>query len=259
MRKCAIIVTIKNRLNHFLKTFPFMVSQYGVPYDLVLVNFHSNDDLEKTLFRECEFRKDTFSPHLQSIKQIKLLEDLKFNPRRARNLGASYYKNENIIFAFNDVDTFLGMSYLDFWSSQVERGKTFVSTRIQDTKASSARRLEPEVNYGNFLTHSKDYFAINGFNENVSHYGGDDDDIYHRLKLFGLREINPYSAPEARQYSILHGDDLRLPEMETSYRVDQRKEFEKIYNNNEYFVKNSIFLDINNTRNISREEVLYEK
>jgi len=259
MKKSVIIVTIKNRLNHFLKTFPFMVSQYGRPYDLVLVDFHSNDNFQEFLLKEIEFRKDTFSPFLDNIKCVELLEDLKFNPRKARNLGAAYYKGKDVVFVFSDADVFLGMTYIDHWFKKVKEKESFVATRIQDTKASMPSRLSPEINYGNFLVHSNDYFVINGFNENVGHYGGDDDDIYHRLKLSGLREINPCDSVDAQQYSILHGDDLRLSEMEVVHRADQRKEFAKIYNNNEYFVKNSSFLDFNYAKNISKEKILYEK
>jgi len=259
MKKSVIIVTIKNRLNHFLKTFPFMASQYGMPYDLVLVDFHSNDTLQEHLLKEVEFRKDTFSPFLGKIKCIKLLEDLKFNPRKARNLGASHYKDKDVIFAFSDVDVFLGMTYLNFWANKVKENRSFIATRVQDTGASLPSRLSPEINYGNFLVHSRDFFAVNGFDENVGHYGGDDDDIYHRLKLLKLREVNPYDHFEARQYSIVHDDELRLSQMENTHRVNQARAFEKVYNNIEHFVKNSLFLDFNYTKNISKEKILYEK
>ena len=111
-----------------------MVSQYGVPYELVLVNFHSNDNFEESLRTECEFRKDAFSPHLQKITQVKLLEDLKFNPRKARNLGAAYCKSEDATFLFSDADVFLGMTYISFWRDKVKKGETFVVTRIKRFK-----------------------------------------------------------------------------------------------------------------------------
>tara|TARA_Y100000310_G_C20579722_1_gene762345 strand:- start:229 stop:1002 length:774 start_codon:yes stop_codon:yes gene_type:complete len=254
-----LIITIKNRLNHFLKTFPFMVSQYGSPYELVLVNFHSNDNFEEALKSECEFRKDTFSPYLQKIRQVKLLEDLKFNPRKARNLGAAYCKDENTIFFFSDADTFLGMTYVSFWHDKIKKGETFVVTRRQESRANLPCRIEPEINYGNFIVHSSDYYSVNGFDERYGHYGGDDDDIYHRLKLLGLKEINPYDRIEARQYSILHDDELRLSQMEVTSRIDNKKEFERIYNNTNCFVNDNKFINIDRIKNISMEEVIYEK
>ena len=35
----TIVVTVKNRLEHFLKTFPFNVSQVGCKYRLLYVDF----------------------------------------------------------------------------------------------------------------------------------------------------------------------------------------------------------------------------
>ena len=242
MKKSVIIVTIKNRLNHFLKTFPFMVAQYGRQYDLVLVDFHSNDRFQEHLLKEVNFRKDTFSPFLEKIRCVRLLKDFNFNPRKARNLGASYYKDEDAVLVFSDADVFLGMTYVDYWSKKVQERKSFVATRIQDTKASfltsrayGPSRLAPEINYGNFLVHASDYFTINGFDESVGHYGGDDDDIYHRLKLSGLREINPYDSSESRQYSIVHGDEERLSQLEEPQRVKALDAFDKIYDNPKKF------------------------
>jgi glycosyltransferase involved in cell wall biosynthesis len=265
MKKSVIIVTIKNRLNHFLKTFPFLVSQYGRSYDLVLVDFHSNDNFQEHLLKEIEFRKDTFSPFLDKIKCVQLLEDFKFNPRKARNLGASYYRDKDVVFVFSDADVFLGMTYVDYWSEKIKEKKSFVATRIQDTKASfltsrahGPSRLKSEINYGNFLVHSDDYFTINGFDENVGHYGGDDDDIYHRLKLYGLREINPYNSNESRQYSIVHGDEERLLNLENPKRVKVSDAYNKIYDNTEFFTENSKFLEVKYRDSISKVINLYE-
>ena len=90
------------------------------------------------------------------------------------------------------------MTYLDYWNKKVNKNKTFVATRVQDTRASYPHRLKPEINAGNFLVHSEDFFKIQGHDENMSKYGGGDDDLFHRLKLIGLREINPYDEKESK-------------------------------------------------------------
>ena len=253
-----LIVTVKNRLSHFLQTFPFMISQYGEKYELVIVNYYSNDNLEEELSKEIEKRQETLSPYLNKIIYIKLLEDLKFNLKKARNLAASYFDNEESIFAFSDADVFLGMTYLDYWSKKVNKNKTFVATRIQDTRASYPHRIKPEINAGNFLVNSKDFFKIQGHDENMSKYGGGDDDLFHRLKLTGLREINPYDEKESMQYSIIHGDELRLKDLEIPERVKKEETFEKIYANKAYCLKHNNFIRKGYSSNISTMEVLYE-
>jgi glycosyltransferase involved in cell wall biosynthesis len=47
MVKCSLIITVKNRLEQFLQTFPSAITQYGVDYELIYVNFHSNDNFEE--------------------------------------------------------------------------------------------------------------------------------------------------------------------------------------------------------------------
>ena len=229
-----------------------MITQYGMPYNIVLVNFHSNDNFEETLKREAKFRRDSFSPYLKSIRHIKLLKDFKFNVRKARNLGAAFCRGPESVLCFSDIDVFLGMTYISHWSSKVKEGVSFVTTRIQDSHAANPRRLCPEINYGNFLVHANDFFKINGFNENKNYCGGEDDGVFHRLKLLGLRELNPHDEIEAQQYSIIHGSDLRIQE-----RADPDEEFKKIFNISEYYVENSNFLDKGYIKKIVREETIY--
>ena len=79
------------------------------------------------------------------------------------------------------------------------------------------------------------------------------------LELKGLKEINPYDTIEARQYSILHDDELRLSQMEITSRIDNKKEFERIYNNNVPYISTNQFINLDYAKNISTEEIIYEK
>ena len=151
-----------------------------------------------------------------------------FNAAKARNLGASLCQNQDTLLAFSDVDTFLSMQFLSRWASLVHQNQTFVVTRIQESRPVLPTRLAAEVNYGNFVVHADDFFAIGGFDETREVWGGEDDAVFHRLKLSGLREINPESAVAAGQYSLLHHDTMRNQKPED---YDQEAEFEKIYAN----------------------------
>jgi hypothetical protein len=237
-----------------------MVSQYGLDYELWIVDYHSNDDLQKHLTEQINFRKeDAFSPNLQRIVCIDLLQNLKFSLKKARNMAVSYCEQDDII-AFSDVDVFVGMDYLSHWAPMVTPGKTFVTTRWKETKAAPSRRIEPEINYGNYLVSAKDFIKVRGMEESFAWWGGDDDDIFHRLKLSGLQEINPYNARESRQFSIIHGDELRLNMLEDATRCDSEEMFEKIYSNTDRIQSNeSKFLDNEFSSTISEKRVLYER
>jgi len=227
----SIIVCNKNRSEHFIQTFPSMITMYGVPYELVIVDFHSEDDFEDLVYGMNEAFGEIMSPYLSKVRYIRLDENLKYNPRKAKNLGAKYAEGD--ILAFTDADVILGMNYLEH-VKDVDPRKQFVATRIQDTYANYPKRLAPEINYGNCLVSKIDFERINGWDEGVDYYGGDDDDFYHRLKLSGLREINPKDAIDAKQYSIIHGDEQRLTHLEDTARRSAKSEFEKIYSNKMY-------------------------
>tara|TARA_R110000824_G_scaffold55969_1_gene153644 strand:- start:11 stop:832 length:822 start_codon:yes stop_codon:yes gene_type:complete len=259
MIRCTLVITVKNRLNHFLQTFPSAITQYGVDYEVLYVNFHSNDDFEDHLFNEIQFREPMFSPNLKRIRQIKLLEDLKFSPRKSKNMSVPYAADGSEIMAFSDVDVFISSNYLYYWCDKVVEGETFVATRVQDTKASRPKRIRDEINYGNFLVSKGDFLAVGGLDESVGSYGGDDDDIYHRLKLGGLREINPYDEMEARSYSILHGDDLRLDNFEITERVDQTEAFRGVYKNKNPLSPRNQFLDKDFLETRVLQQTLFER
>ena len=259
MQSVKLITIIKNRLNHFLKTFPFMVSQYGLEYELLIVDFYSTDGFQDYLLEEIKFRKDSFSPYLKKITCVRDTTDEKFSTKKAKNLGAIYCSKKDTL-AFSDVDVFLGMDYLHHWIPKVKKGETFVATRRKDTRASLPERLKPEINYGNLFVHAEDYYKVEGFDESILHWGGADDDIFHRLKLLGLHEINPHDSVEAKQYSILHGDDLRLELLEDTERYDKESLFNKIFSNKDRIQsRESCYLNLQRALAFSKDTVLYEK
>lgn len=227
----SLIVTIKNRVQHFIQTFPSIITQYGIAYSIILVDFGSEDNFLEILFKEIEYRKIMFSPFLKSIICVSKIKESKFNPRSAKNLGVYCVKGDSNILAFSDVDTFIGIDYICYWSKMIEAGKSFFVTRQQESMAALPKRLSLEINYGNLIVFKSDFMEVNGWDESVDYYGGDDDDLFHRLKLNGLREINPVSSVDAKQYSILHGDELRTKYMNISSKIDKNIAFSTIYNN----------------------------
>lgn len=232
MTRCSVIVGIKNRKGHFLQTFPSMLTQMGIEYELVLVDFHSRDGLEAAIDLEVKKYGEVTSPYLQEIVLVRLREDRPYNPRMSKNLGVHYSCGE--ILAFSDVDVYLSMGYLYFLTPMVSREESFLATRIQESRARYPDRIAPFVNYGNMLVHRDDFLDINGFDESIDFYGGDDDEVYHRLKLKGLREINPTDAINARHFSILHGDDIRLNEFKDKKWRDYVDRYDEIYGNGDF-------------------------
>ena len=215
MPEVSLIVTIKNRVQHFIQTFPSMVTQYGIPYELTLVDFHSEDGFGPVLIAEARMRQMMFSPFLERIKCLHVGKSLKFNSGKAKNLGAAFATMGTELLAFSDVDTFLSMDYLHHSLSKLDPPHlSFYCTRLAGTKFFRSQRLLPEINYGNMVIPCEAYHLLGGHDESNQTWGGDEDELIHRMKLAGLIEINPKTPIDARQYSILHDDELRKQELE---------------------------------------------
>jgi hypothetical protein len=207
----SLIVTVKNRLDHWRYSMPTLVSQMGVPYELVLVDYYSEDCFERELNQYIIDECKKFSTFLDAIRVIRLTENAKFSSCKAKNLGARETSLRSQLLVFSDIDTLLREDYIAYWISAVQKNKTacFASNR-----AGWDRRIATEVNYGNTVISKKLYWHVQGHNENIKGYGGDDDEFYNRLENAGAVECNPVSASEARQYSILHGDEERMKYLE---------------------------------------------
>jgi len=261
----TIVVTVKNRLEHFLKTFPFNVSQVGCKYRLLYVDFDSEDDFKNVLLKTVKNNIDMFSKDLIQIKLVELKTKEKYAIGRAKNLGVAYASKESDIVIVSDADTILGMDYVKKWSSLTVHSKTFVTNRIQENKAQYPKRISPEVNYGNIVVSSKDFFDVKGYDESYTGWGGDDDDLFHRLKLKGLREINPHSLDDSSQYSIIHSDELRFKYIASKAfnkkTLESVKEtHDKVYSNKSRLTsKLSNCLSEDYYNKITEESILYEK
>ncbi len=206
----SLIVTIKNRISHWNLSMPFLVSQMGVPYELLFVDYFSEDGFSDRLMNYIEKGKESFSSDLKSIRSIRIKENRKFSSCRAKNLGARNARHP--ILAFTDIDTFLREDYLAFHVSELLKSTTTFCTN----RAELDCRFSTEINYGNLVLYQNLYHRVEGHNETIIGYGGDDDELFHRLNLTGAKCVSPRNSFETRQYSLLHGDEARMENLEIS-------------------------------------------
>lgn len=254
----SIVTTIKNRKDHFQKTFTSLVTQETqIPYEIVIVDFASNDGFSDICSNHIESLRPLFSDSLTNIKRVNLEFDAPFNSGKAKNLAYNFLDDKSDIMSFTDIDVFLGMNYHQFWLDKID-DKSFFSSRIQETTEHNSRRINPKINYGNMIVSKQAFGLIGGFDENNPTWGGDDDDITHRLKLTGLRELNPYNKFDAHHTSIMHGDDLRLSNLEDDHKSQEHalNKFKRIRENKVIF--NDNFLNFHKkNKDLIKCEVIY--
>lgn len=227
----TVAITVKNRNSHFVRTFSSVVTQEpDAPFEIVYVDYASEEDFGSCLQEMIEQYRPLFSSSLVRIKRVVLEGNDPFNSGKAKNLAVPFLDPSTDVISFSDIDVFLGMDYHRYWLPLARRG-VFYSSRVQETTTQPSRRLSPKINYGNMIVERESFVSVGGFDEENPTWGGDDDDIIHRLKLSGLREINPHSFFDARHTSIVHGDDLRLAFLESQTKTSQntQEKFKRIY------------------------------
>lgn len=73
---------------------------------------------------------------------------------------------------------------------------------------------------GTLFASPRDVLRVNGYNERLSHYGREDDDLYARLTLHGYQWLE---IDLATVEHIPHSDKVRLQNLEISPRILQEK------------------------------------
>ena len=84
--EASLMVSVQNRLTHFKLTFPFNVTQIGLKYELIYVNYGSQDNFSKHLVETINENNLIFSKDLLSIKEIIIKEPIHFNPRKSSSV-----------------------------------------------------------------------------------------------------------------------------------------------------------------------------
>lgn len=180
MARFSIITTCKGRLSNLKLSLPQFVKQRDA--EVVVVDYDCPDGTQAFV-----------ESHHPSVLVEKVTDKPKFNLPEARNIGANRASGDILVFIDADIvvgDDFL--SRLNFPDSQMVYG---VFVRAGTNSLS-----------GSCIIRRQDFVAIDGYDDLLSGYGGEDLDIYMRLKNLGARRIE-LDASEIREVIEQSQDD----------------------------------------------------
>ncbi len=175
----SYVVTCKGRLEHLRQTLPRLTAQPDA--ECVVVDYDCPDGTAEWARANCP-----------TAKIVKVEHAALFHLSRARNLGARAATREWI--AFLDADVLIEPGFTNSLAGILRYGSYFRPLPI--TRETS----------GSFVCHRGDFFALNGYDETLEGYGGEDNDLYFRLNHFG----RSCASFDGRLLSSLpHDDKLR--------------------------------------------------
>lgn len=175
------VSTCKNRLHHIKVTLPLLYEQ--AQGDIILVDYSCPQNTAQWV-----------SEHYQSVKLVRV-ESVGFNVSHARNCGAQQVEADFICFI--DADVQIKPGFINWIYENLSPYCFYTAAN------------NPEIDFelwGTVIIPTRAYRAIQGYDEVYSGWGGEDDDLYYRLKTSGF---SPQGIPQHFLEAIKHGDEER--------------------------------------------------
>ena len=183
----SIVNCCRNRSENILKALPTWLVQKKVR-EIIIVDWASDIPIAETLIEH--------GIEDGRIRVVRVENEPRWILSYAFNLGFRLARYEHIL----KVDADITLKY-DFFKKNPLLAGAFVAGDW-----TKAEKGQEHIN-GFFFVKTKDLLKIKGFNEYITTYGWDDDDIYSRLESSGLQRI---CVDTKSIYHIPHDDSSRL-------------------------------------------------
>ncbi len=184
MTSIAFVTTCKGRLHHIQQTLPLIVSQ--APDEVIVVDYG------------CPQRVgDWVESHYPQVKVVRVEDDPGFCLPRARNIGAKHATSPWICFI--DADVRIAPGWLQWLRTHVHPNFYF--------RAEPKNGIRDKETWGTVVCTRQAFEMIGGYDEVFRGWGGDDHDLYVRLRLSGMVEG---AFPSLFVDAIPHDDTERI-------------------------------------------------
>ncbi len=181
MPTIAFVTICKGRLHHIKQTLPRLLAEQ--PDEVVVVDYGCPDRVA-----------DWVEANAPAAKAVRVTDDPGFCAARARNLGAAATRTDWVVFI--DADVLVNPGWLSWLHDNLRPGCFYLS---------DPDGREPET-YGTAICARADFAALAGYDEVFRGWGGEDEDLYQRLRRAGTRQE---AYPNAFVEAIKHGDEER--------------------------------------------------
>jgi glycosyltransferase involved in cell wall biosynthesis len=183
MNSVAFVTTSKGRLHHVKQTLPLIAAQN--PDEIIVVDYGCPDGTSAWV--KCNF---------PAVKVVRVNDDPGFCLSRARNIGAARSLSELICFI--DADIKIGAGLIPWIKTSARSDAVY--------RAGLVNGRPNFETFGTAIIPRKIFVSIGGYDEVFRGWGGEDTDIYNRLRMSGvpsLAYLPTFVSP------ISHGDDER--------------------------------------------------
>lgn len=183
----SVVSCCKNRNDNLVQALPSWLARYEVS-EIVVVDWSSDRPVAASLAEA-----GLADPR---IRIVRVEDEPRWILSYAFNAGFRAARFAKVLKA--DADIVLDPGF--FAANRLQRGR-FVAGNWR-----TATTGQEYVN-GFFFVHHADLMAVGGFNEHITTYGWDDDDLYERMVAAGIERID---VAAGTVHHLAHEDDARL-------------------------------------------------
>lgn len=181
--KISLITTCKSRLRYLQQAIPSWIDFN--PFEIIVVDVACPQGTKLWLNQNYPNIKVVYENHAG------------FNLAAARNKGAAAATGDHFLFV--DADVVLNRDFHRWITDNFKAGSFLV--RHQNNP------FEGIHEQGTVLCRKEDFLKVNGYDEIIQEYGGEDLDIYSKFARAGVRRDN---VPQQYFYAIEHSDEERF-------------------------------------------------
>tara|TARA_Y100000034_G_scaffold39560_1_gene48800 strand:+ start:2005 stop:2700 length:696 start_codon:yes stop_codon:yes gene_type:complete len=164
----SLVTTYKNRRHHIEKTLPTWLNQTESDYEVIILDYDSDDDLHGFL--------SSLNSKVK-VKHIKCPNKPLFVLSHARNVGANEVDQDWILFI--DIDTCL-------YENSIHYLMQIIKDSNNNYFAATGSEIRKEIiNGGLILVKKTSHCNMMGFNEDIKGWGYEDIDYKKRLEQRG--------------------------------------------------------------------------
>ena len=162
----TIVTCCMNRNDNLKKALKSWLALTEV-HEIIIVDWSSQISVKKTI------------PHHEKIKIVEVANQKEWILSRAFNLGVCFVSTDKMLKL--DADIILAENFL--------KKHKLVKNMFYHGTWKTAKSFDQIHLHGQLYCFTDDFWNVNGYNEEITSYGWDDDDLYKRLAEIGTREL----------------------------------------------------------------------
>ncbi|WP_081169197.1 glycosyltransferase [Niastella populi] len=197
----SLVTVCMNRLHHLRQTLPRNIADNAdcEALEFVVLDYNSTDGLR-------EWITDHMRAYIDNgrLRYYHTLEPDCYHPAHSRNMAFLLSKGQ--LLCNVDADNFTGRGFASYVNNRFCENPNSILITF-----GGRQQLAPQDAYGRIGVHRRDFMAVNGYDEAIDHYCGEDIDLAKRVMQLNRQPVVIEEA--AFLQTIAHADSERIGQM----------------------------------------------